>query len=230
MLHAHHAIPGKVAGEAAPPAFLDPLLRNIWRARPDLRQAIEQRYAKSAGTEVRYPMLLHPGYFMKSSTSIQTWQPDWDHPTWTYLRDELYVGATFTHQLVPELADDVFLHGTVEALDATVMTPAGNFDDAVRLRYVIDYGWSEVVEEQGNPIGRFRGETRGHVHYVPDVGPVDLLEDFLPFVEVDCDPNQCPHEWTDLLGVSIATAQMSLTRLPVGVEAATWTAVKRLFD
>jgi len=167
---------------------------------------------------------------MKNTSNIQMWQPDWNHPTWTYMTDDLRPGATFTHQLVPELADNVFLHGTVEATDVPVSTVAGDFEHAVQIGYVIDYGWSEGTDPEGQPIGQFRSETRGHVHYVPDVGPVESLEDFLPFVEVDCGTQECPAEWTDLLGVSIATISLSLSQRPVGVEAVTWGRLKALYQ
>jgi hypothetical protein len=208
----------------------DPLLRSIWRARPDLRPAIEARYGKPTDDRIWWPLLLHDGYFMKTAVSLQMWQPDWNHATWTYLHNDLRVGATFTHQLIPELADNVFLHGTVEAVDASVATLVGTFEHAVRMRYVIDYGWADRVDESGRWIGRFRGETRGHVHFVPDLGPVEMLEDFLPYVEVDCGMNDCPPEWTAHLGESVQTLTLSLTRTPVSVVQASWSRVKALYE
>lgn len=209
---------------------LDPLLRSVWRARPDLRPAIEARFGKPSDERIWWPLLLHDGYFMKTAASLQMWQPDWSHATWTYLRDDLTVGATFTHQLVPELADNVFLHGTVEAVDASVTTLVGAFEHAVRMRYVIDYGWTDGTDDRGNVVGRFRGETRGHVHYVPDIGPAEMLEDFLPYVEVDCGMNDCPPEWVGLLGQSLQTLTLSLTRTPVGVAQKSWSQVKALYN
>jgi hypothetical protein len=218
-------------GVAAAPA-LDPLLRAVWRARPDLRAAIAARYANPGVVEeppAWYPLLLHGGYFLKDPAKIQMWQPDWNHPTWTYLEDNLTPGATFTQRLVPELADNVYLHGTVEAVDATVTTQAGSYDHAVRMGYVIDYGLSQGTDPDGNPVGSFRSETRGHVHYVPEVGPVELLEDFLPFVEIDCGTDPCPPEWTDLLGESVQTVSLSLVREPVAVVARSWSEIKQLY-
>jgi hypothetical protein len=223
---------GQGPGAIATPA-LEPLLRAVWRARPDLRTAILARYGSSAVTEVPppwYPLFLHPGCFMKDPTKIQMWRPDWNQPAWTYLEDNLTPGATFTQQLVPELADDVYLHGTVEAVDVTVTTQARTYEHAVRMGYVIDYGWGEEPNPDGDPVSfLFRTESRGHVHYVPDVGPVELLEDFLPYVQIDCGTDPCPPEWTDHLGQSAQTLTLSLVREPVAVDARSWTEIKQLY-
>lgn len=225
VLYGEHAVPAKARLGAAN----DPLLVALWRARPDLRAAIEARTGRSLeDAAIWWPLLLHDGYFMKNPTNIQMWQPDLDHATWTYLTDDLTVGATFTQQLVPELADNVFLHGTVEAIDATVATVAGTFEHAVRMGYVIDYGWSEAVDSDGQVIGQFRGETRGHMHFVPGVGPVEMLENFIPVLEADCTPADCPQELIDLLGVSVQTMTLSLSQV-VSVEQSTWSTVKLLY-
>jgi hypothetical protein len=228
VLYGEHAVPVKAS--TALPALPDPVLAAVWRARPDLREAITARTGVSlTGSEPWWPILLHHGYFMKGATNIQMWQPDFDHPTWTYLTNNLTVGATFTQQLIPEFADDVFLHGTVESIDATVTTMIGTFEHAVRMGYVIDYGWSEETDEFGNPIGLSRSETRGHVHYAPGVGPVEMLEDFIPYAEIDCSPSSCPPGWGDQLGQSFATITLSLTNRVVSIEDVSWGAVKALY-
>jgi hypothetical protein len=157
------------------------------------------------------------------------WQPSWDHPTWTYLQDNITVGASFSRQLVPELASDVWLHGTVGAVAATVITLNGVYDDAVRVDYVIDYGLAQEVDESGTPIGTIHSETRGHVHYVPNVGPVELFEQFLPYVTIDCGTADCPPEWVQWLGAVVETQSLSLSAAPVPSEAVSWGEVKTLF-
>ena len=222
-------------GQHEPPSGLDaapvrdPLLRALWRARPDLRTAIATRNELASGSSW-WPLLLHDGWFMKNATNIQMWQPSWTHPTWTYLTNDLSVGATFTQQLVPELADNVFLHGTVTDIDAAVSTIAGLFEHAVKMTYRIEYGWSEPLPDPvpgGMP--RSLMETQGHVYYVPNVGPVDLLEEFL-LLEIDCTPETCPQEWQDRVGTSLQTITLSFTGLPAQpVEPRTWTQVKNLY-
>ena len=240
LLGAHPVPAGKAPAVAldpvrsgkAPAVAIDPLLDRLWRARPDLRAAIVARLGPAAngGTTGWYPLLLHYGYFMKGAANIQMWQPDIDHPTWTYLTSNLLVGAQFTQQLIPELAIDVFLHGTVEAVDASVQTEARRFDTAVRMGYVIDYGWTTPVDDAGNPHGRIRSETRGHVHFVPGVGPVEMLEEFIRIAEFQCDATGCPPPSdTDELGLVQVTIRLSLTASTVAVQQRTWSEVKSLF-
>jgi len=206
------------------------ILGAIWRARPDLRPALESKYgAQLTGEDSWWPLLIGPGYFMKAASALQMWQPDWNHPTWTFATSDLGVGSTFMQQLVPELADDVYLHGTVESIDATIATDAGTFEPAVRMGYVVDYGWSDGVDENQLPIGRFRGEMHGRIHFAPDFGPVEEHEEFLPFVEIDCTPNTCPPAWTDLLGEVMATVDLSLTDTTVAVAERTFGQVKALY-
>jgi hypothetical protein len=166
---------------------------------------------------------------MKTAEAIQMWQPDFAHPTWTYLEDDFTVGSEFVHQLVPEFAEDIFLHGTVTAIDAVIETPAGTFTDAVEMTYLIDLGVGAVTDENGNLIGTVHGEVQGHVHYVPDVGPVELLEDYIPFVWIDCD-GDCPPEWEALLGVTVTSQTLELTSVPVATAPRSWSDVKALYS
>lgn len=220
---------------AAVPAKADlrlaALHRNVWRARPDLRPAIEARAhkASSGSAEEWVPLLLHEGFFMKLADRIEMWQETWDHSTWTYLTDALGNGQTFVHQLVPELADDVFLHGTVEFNNSMVTTPAGTFPNAVKIAYEIDYGVSDLLDEQFERVGTVRSRTLGWVHYVPDVGPVDMQEEFVPYSEVDCGILGCPQEILDLVGEPFLHITMQLTAGPVAVQDRPWGEIKRLY-
>jgi hypothetical protein len=217
---------GMHEGGPAPTSHFPGILGAVWQARPDLRPALESKYgARSATTAIWLPTLLHGGYFMKTAPSIQLWQVDSNHPTWTYLENNLVVGATFTLQLVPEIADDVFLYGSVEAVDATVQTLAGSFDHAVRIGYRVDYGWFQPPKTSD----RVRAETTGHVHYVPDVGPVELHEEFVPYMEIDCGANPCPTEWTDRLGATDRTIEFSLESTITATAPRTFSQVKALY-
>jgi hypothetical protein len=216
--------PGLTRSEPA----LPPILLMVWRARPDLRPAIEARYGGKDIIHPWFPNFLHGGYFLKSAENIQMWQDTWLHPTWTYLEVPVTTGHSFTHQLVPEFADDIFLHGTVADTDAAVSTPAGDFTGAVKMDYLIDLGISKVVNEQGELIGTIHGEYTGSVHYVPDVGPVNLFEEHMPIVWADC-PGGCPPEIEDNIGVVTTTITMGLKALPVGVQHGSWGMVKSLY-
>jgi hypothetical protein len=225
LLAEHDDIPWPA--RSAPPA-LPPLLAAVWRARPDLREGIA-RLAPGSVRQTWQPNLLHGGPFMMNADRVIMWQEIWTHPTWLYLEDEIAPGATFSMQLVPEIADDIWLYGTVAELDATVATPVGVFDDAVKVDYLVDFGIQIVTDEGGEIIGEVESEISGHVHYAPQVGPVELLEEYYPFLSIDCGGEDCPPEWVDMLGVVEVTYTLSLTRLPVANEPATWGAVKSIY-
>lgn len=207
---------------------LPPILQAVWRGRPDLRAAIEARYGGKDIVEPWYPSFLHGGYLMKTTADIQMWQDEWSHPTWTYLEAPVTNGHSFVHQLLPEIAEDIFLHGTVADTDAEINTPADTFTGAVRMDYLIDLGISTITDEQGNLIGTMHGEFTGHVHYVPDLGPVELLEEHTPIVWADC-PDGCPPEVADFIGVVTMTVTMGLKSYPVGVQHDSWGAVKSTY-
>ncbi|MBZ0270115.1 hypothetical protein K8I85_18335 [bacterium] len=227
VLEASHDVP---AGTRPAGPDLPPLPRAVWQARPDLRDAIERRYALVRGGADWRPSFLHGGYFQENPTSLQMWQPSWDHPTWTYLQTPVAVGESFTHQLLPEFTDDVFLHGTVESIDATVATLAGTFLHAVKMSYVIDYGVGDLIDpDTGVLLGTYHAESQGHVHFVPDVGPVALYEEFYPYLWADCGTPGCPPEIEDLVGVPQVTYSLSLTEAPTAVEGSSWAATKALF-
>ena len=138
-------------------------------------------------------------------------------------------GSTFTHQLIPELADDIFLHGTVVAIDATVVTEHATYSNAVKVEYVIDFGVSTRTDESGNVLATHHSERNGHVHFVPGVGPVELLEESTPFVWADCGSEDCPPEIDDWIGQVTETQTLSLDQGPVSVEAASWGGVKSMY-
>lgn len=218
---------------STPPALaadqpeLPALLLTIWRARPDLRAAIEAGYGGKDVVEPWYPLFLHGGYFLKSPDDIQMWQ-EFSHPTWTYLEAPVMNGQSFVQQLVPEFADDIFLYGTVADTEAEVSTPFGTFSGAVKMEYLVDLGVSSMTDEQGNLIATVHGENVGHVYFVPGVGPVDLLEEYTPFVWADC-PDGCPPEIADYIGVVVTTVTMRLSSSPVAEQQDSWGMVKSLY-
>jgi len=231
LLASHSETPAKASADASALPALSPILAQVWRARPDLRPALAARGLRLADAPVWYPLLLHGGYFMKGALDIQMWQPDFFHPTWTYLTNDLAPGAEFTQQLIPEIADNVFLHGTVEDIDADVETEAGTFHHAVRMGYLVDYGLSPLTDpNSGDELGLVRTETRGRVHFVPGVGPVELFEEFVPVAEWQCDGTICPPDnIKEQTGQVAVTLRLSLISSTVAVQQQTWSAVKSLF-
>lgn len=206
-----------------------PFWRNLWRARPDLRTKIELRCAKDAADtrpEWLYGVLLHGGAYLKTSEEIATYRTDLvATQSWLYLTSDLTVGATFDLQLVPDLADDAWLHATVAAWE-DVTVPAGTFAGCLRVDYRIDYGLSICTNEQGQETGSMRSETRGFVHYAAGVGPVQTHEEFIPFAEQPL--GFCGLFWP--VGEPLTESGLSLANLqPTPVKEKSWGSLKHHF-
>jgi hypothetical protein len=204
----------------------DPFLRQLWAARPDLRVKIQRMLEDAACPEHRpadtYTLFLDGELaFRKTADEIAAWRCNLaDTRAWLWLVSDVTVGNTFTLQLVPDLAADVFLHGTIAAIEP-VTVPAGTFDTSVRVDYVVDYGTSACTDSGGNPVGTFSSQSRGHVHYVPDLGPVESGEEF---IEVAQQTGTCFP--ADQVGQALSQASLQLERLPVPARPASWGAVK----
>ncbi len=217
-----------LSGPAAPvPAWsADPFLRTLHRARPDLRRAIEARAEGAGCVLVRSPgfdgVLLSPEIaFRKTGDEIAGWRCDVaDLRSWRFLVADLTPGNTFTLQLIPDLASDVVLRGTIGPLE-DVSVPAGLFPDCLRVDYVVDYGLASCTDDEGNPLGTFRSETRGSVHYASGIGPMVTNEQFIPYVETT---GSCGSDWA--VGVAAARVRMELTSIPDAVQPASWGTLK----
>jgi len=209
---------------AALASIRDPLMRTVWMARPDLRSRIERTAAESpcpsVGLAGSYALLLGGEFaWLRSVTDVSAWRCNLANTrSWQWLSSNLAIGSTFTLQLIPDLASDVLLHGTVAAIEPSNV-PAGTFQDCVRVDYVVDYGQSECTDEAGNPVGPYRSETRGYVRFAPNVGPVESSEQFIPSVEgVACGPWQ--------VGEPASLITMKLSSLPVPALPTSWGKLK----
>lgn len=208
------------------PDGLSPLLRRLWIARPELRDAITAKVAKDP-LGFWPALLLGPAEVAlevghrQTADHIGSWRDgiaDW---SWWYLSDQLFAGANFTLQLIPDLTSDVFLHGTVRGTAESVGTPAGSWTDATVVDYVIDQG-TGIVLEGGAEVGTAQAETVGWVAFVPGVGPVASSEEF-HFTSVDC-PSGCEAE--GFVGVPLSTVELSMRSLPVATANRSWGALK----
>ena len=161
--------------------------------------------------------------FRETGTHIGGWRDGIGDWSWWHLTDELFAGAGFTLQLVPDLASDVFLHGTVRGTNESVITGAGAWTNAVVVDYVVDAGEATITNESGDVLGTLTSEIRGWVAYVPDVGPVASFED-ARILNVDC-PSGCPEETVD--GEVISHTELLLRELPVATETSTWGSIKQ---
>ncbi len=218
-------IGGAAFATTSEPALSDPFLRQLWVARPDLRTKIMKVVADAecpkGGATGAYGILLRgESAYLKTPDDIGAWRCNAnDTQAWMWLVSDLTLGNTFTLQLIPDLTDNVFLHGEIAAVEP-VTVPAGTFKDCVRVDYVVDYGFSDCVDIGGNVTGTFRAETRGYVHYAPGVGPVLSFEEFIVHVELIGDCGGPP------LGEPSTRVSMDMDTTPTPVRRASWGQLK----
>jgi len=220
---------GIVLASALESKVPDPLLRQVWIARPDLRAKIAQVLADSPCPEYApvgaHTVLLSGEFaFVKTPGEIAAWRCDLANTrSWQWLDSNLTLGHQFTLQLIPDLASDVFLHGTVAAIEP-ITVPAGTFNGCVRVDYVIDYGLSQCTDAIGNVVGTSRSETIGSIHYAPGIGPVRSTEAFVPNAEVtgSCDLGTP-------VGQPASTATMEMDTAPTPAQRTTWGRVKAVY-
>lgn len=199
-----------------------PLMRNLWALRPDLRPALESRgFASSQPAAAAWESIfLHGGLWEKTESEIRTWRTEPSfQKSWLYLVADLSLGNSFQLQLVPELASDVYLTGTVSQTGEDVSVPAGNFSGAYRIDYEVDYGES-ICTSEGSPdgTGTFRAFTRGYVDYVAGIGPIQSQEE-LTYSQV----MGCPGIVPDVVA---ARVRMELLEIPLPVLPTTWGRLK----
>lgn len=207
----------------------DPFMRALWQARPDLRerimQAVEGSPCPKTSSFASSALLLGGDFaFVKSSDDIAAWRCNLaDTRAWIWLVSNLSIGNTFTLQLVPDLADDVFLEGTIAQVE-DVTVPAGTFADCLRVDYRVDYGATECMDNEGNITGSYHSETRGWVHYAPQVGPVDSYEEFVWFTRDvgNCAPSGNIDEVTSVVSLRLDAG-------PVPARPSTWGRIKAAY-
>lgn len=155
------------------------LLQTVARARPDLRRVLAVQYgvqvpepgAKSPPDRFYDPLLLGGYAWEKNDAGIYGYGDVSTHHSWVYIEEDMSPGSRFRMQLVPELADDIFLYGQVwRTFTATVGGTA--YRQSAEVFYVVDLGIVDLTDENGNAISNGRSYVYGVVHYVPGVGPV----------------------------------------------------------
>jgi len=221
-------VAGPALSSALGAAVTDRLLLAVWTARPDLRAAIQQAVADAPCPQFhpagQIAVLLGGEFaWRKTTDEVAAWRCNLaDTRSWLWLVSDLTLGHQFSLQLLPDLAADISLHGTIAAIEP-VTVPAGNFQDCVRVDYVIDYGTSACTDDVGNPIGTSRAETHGHVHYAPNIGPVESSEQFIPYVEAT---GTCGEGH---VGEASSTVTMQLNSTPTPALRSTWGRIKTAY-
>jgi len=159
--------------------FNDRLLMQVARARPDLRAKLAVR-GSVATSDAQMPILLHGGAWEKTLSYIGTYGDLEARLAWKFIDNSTKAGATFRWQLIPSVAQDVYLTGWI--VPNRMSDPAAK-GKGVQVVYVIDYGVSEGVDASGATIGFFRDVGYGTVVYVPGTGPVSAIERTIAPVE-----------------------------------------------
>lgn len=146
----------------------DRLLRRILAVRPDLRAKLPD---KDLGDHLDVPLLLGGYAFEATAEGLYSYGDLGTNHSWTYLEGALHEGSEFSIQLLPALGDDLFLYGRIWSVgDQTV--GGVTYANCVECFYLADLGVTEVVDENGLPLGLIRLYTYGSVFYAPEVGPV----------------------------------------------------------
>lgn len=193
-------------GGASVPAPPDRrLLRLLALARPDLRPRVLARLGEP---EVAWdprkdfahgvpPLLLGggPAYAYEDSGYYSYGDVDLGH-SWVYLEAPPRPGTEYSLQLVPALADDVWLHGRVWSVRDRAFGGV-RYANVVECLLVIDLGVETVTDEQGQPLGDFRSYIYGRIFYAPATGPVAFQERHVLFVRTAYEPggSQEPVRW-----------------------------------
>jgi hypothetical protein len=212
------------------PAELSPFLATLWRSRPDLRVALDRHNERTVGqeqlTDGFHQLLIGEAAYSKTEHEISAYRRDVEATrSWLWLVSDLTIGNTFALQLVPDLADDVWLYGTITMWEA-VTVPAGVFPECLRVDYRIDYGEAVCLDEYGQGLGGYRSETRGWIDYAPDVGPVSHYEEWIPFADFLW--GNCP--WQGYLGVAFTFGSLRLSsEQPTAVGQTSWGQIKGQF-
>ena len=158
---------GSLAGRAATPR--DWFLDRAWPSSAGVGSSDRSPMVNEG------PILPHGGAWKKSSFDIATYGDFDQNPTWRYLTSNLFVGSTFSLQLLPDLAPNLYLRATVYR-QVSVETAVGTFQKALDCLYLVDYGVIAVRNLQGEIVGYVRFIDMGRVVYAPTVGPVYSYE------------------------------------------------------
>jgi hypothetical protein len=201
------------------------LYRQLAMARPQLaaRVAAAARNRAGTGAGTSELVIYDAGLVRVAADEIAAYVDPPLHRSWLYLEADLTPGHTFRLQLLPDVADSLFLNGTVLGA-ADVSTPAGSFAGALCVRYDVDYGWNDLTDSLGQIIGQARSLTRGEIFYAPGIGPVLARETFIPRLQVtgNLPPAVFDSTFAELRLTSCAVA-------PTRLQPATWTQLKQCY-
>jgi hypothetical protein len=170
--------------KAVPVGPGSPLLRTILRGRPDLAEKAQRLYPKLMAdleTQKRIlqsdilPLFLFGYAWEKTDEHIGTYGDLDQQLAWKFLEADLDPGHSFSFQLVPSLADDVWLHVQVWR-ELSYEIGGQSYAKCIEVFYVLDNGILTQTNEQGEVIGSYRAFNAGTILYAPGLGPLHVLE------------------------------------------------------
>jgi hypothetical protein len=149
-------------------------------ARPDLAPKLAARRQQTLGApaiaqEVNMPTFLFGYAWVKTREYIGSYGDLNTELAWKYLEADLVPGHTFHMQLVPDLAQDVFLHARV-LREGPSFSSVGSVRNGIDVLYVVDFGVSAITDLDGNVLGYSRMYSFGTITYAPFIGPIASYE------------------------------------------------------
>ena len=150
-------------------------LARLGQVRPDLRRALAQTGYGEEVTSLRsMPLLVHGYAWEKTADHIGTYGDVDQLLAWKFLDQNIRPGSAFTQQLVPSLADDVFLHALV--LPRNQQSKLHGLNKEIQVVYLVDYGTVAATDSSAEITGYYRPIDYGVVVYARGIGPVSDLE------------------------------------------------------
>ncbi|MGH7680930.1 MAG: hypothetical protein ACRENN_02980 [Candidatus Eiseniibacteriota bacterium] len=165
----------------APPGAAGGFMASLRTARPDLAPKIAARgpqnlaAAPAIAQDVQPPLFLFGYAWVKTPEYIGSYGDLNTDLAWKYLDADLRPGSTFRMQLVPDLADNVFLYARV-IREGITFSRVGSIRSAIDVLYVVDFGASGLTDVNGDVIGYNRMYSYGTITYAPGVGPIASYE------------------------------------------------------
>jgi hypothetical protein len=145
-------------------------LARLYLARPDLAEQL-MLFGDTPAAAAEEPMFVHGGVWEKTAEWIGTYGDIDQHLAWKFLTSNLRPGTEFSHQLLPSIADDLWLYGRIKRV-FNAGTDVGVLRNSLECYYIIDYGISHFTTPSGGSLGYTRSIGYGVVVYAPTVGPV----------------------------------------------------------
>lgn len=201
------------------------LLHRLWKYRPELRDALEERFPpRMARGYSFWPFVfLGPARddtgFLVTASRVGEWRGAIAGWSAIHVEAPVEVGTTFSLQLIPDFVDDVFLYGEIVAVDVSREAAGRSYEHCTVVDYAVDQGVLTVTDGQGVPVGTMELDVTGTVTYAEGVGPIALVESTVVSA-LDCPTCEFG------LGDTLNSGELAVVEAGVGSERTTWSGLK----